>query len=389
MEKQKICIIGGGLAGLVTAITLSKLNVSIDLITGDLKSNAKSYRTTAISQENYNFLKKLNINKFVKNNFWPCSEMKLYTENSKGKIEEIFKLQEIENKKILYMTENSKMKNLMIAELKKNRLVKFIDKQKINEIDDDGILKSVRIGKKVTKYNLVILCVGSDSVLVKNFFKNQLFKYSYGETSITTIVKHNSCTNNIARQFFLNEEIIAFLPVSNTRTSIVWSVKKKLLSKYNNKVSLFKKKISLYSKEYLKNVKSINNLEEKDLNFLIRSNYYKDRILLFGDTLHQVHPLAGQGFNMILRDLISLKEILQNKINLGLDIGTDDLLSQFSNEIKPRNFIYSIGIDLIKFYFSIKKKSFKNFRNRLLNLVNKSNAAKKVFFDFADKGIKF
>ncbi len=389
MEKQKICIIGGGLAGLVTAITLSKLNVSIDLITGDLKSNAKSYRTTAISQENYNFLKKLNINKFVKNNFWPCSEMKLYTENSKGKIEEIFKLQEIENKKILYMTENSKMKNLMIAELKKNRLVKFIDKQKINEIDDDGILKSVRIGKKVTKYNLVILCVGSDSVLVKNFFKNQLFKYSYGETSITTIVKHNSCTNNIARQFFLNEEIIAFLPVSNTRTSIVWSVKKKLLSKYNNKVSLFKKKISLYSKEYLKNVKSINNLEEKDLNFLIRSNYYKDRILLFGDTLHQVHPLAGQGFNMILRDLISLKEILQNKINLGLDIGTDDLLSQFSNEIKPRNFIYSIGIDLIKFYFSIKKKSFKNFRNRLLNLVNKSNAAKKFFFDFADKGIKF
>ena len=389
MEKQKICIIGGGLAGLVTAITLSKLNVSIDLITGDLKSNAKSYRTTAISQENYNFLKKLNINKFVKNNFWPCSEMKLYTENSKGKIEEIFKLQEIENKKILYMTENSKMKNLMIAELKKNRLVKFIDKQKINEIDDDGILKSVRIGKKVTKYNLVILCVGSDSVLVKNFFKNQLFKYSYGETSITTIVKHNSCTNNIARQFFLNEEIIAFLPVSNTRTSIVWSVKKKLLSKYNNKVSLFKKKISLYSKEYLKNVKSINNLEEKDLNFLIRSNYYKDRILLFGDTLHQVHPLAGQGFNMILRDLISLKEILQNKINLGLDIGTDDLLSQFSNEIKPRNFIYSIGIDLIKFYFSIKKKFFKNFRNRLLNLVNKSNAAKKVFFDFADKGIKF
>tara|TARA_Y100000590_G_scaffold144379_1_gene165949 strand:+ start:3172 stop:4341 length:1170 start_codon:yes stop_codon:yes gene_type:complete len=389
VEKQKICIIGGGLAGLVTAITLSKLNVSIDLITGDLKSNAKSYRTTAISQENYNFLKKLNINKFVKNNFWPCSEMKLYTENSKGKIEEIFKLQEIENKKILYMTENSKMKNLMIAELKKNRLVKFIDKQKINEIDDDGILKSVRIGKKVTKYNLVILCVGSDSVLVKNFFKNQLFKYSYGETSITTIVKHNSCTNNIARQFFLNEEIIAFLPVSNTRTSIVWSVKKKLLSKYNNKVSLFKKKISLYSKEYLKNVKSINNLEEKDLNFLIRSNYYKDRILLFGDTLHQVHPLAGQGFNMILRDLISLKEILQNKINLGLDIGTDDLLSQFSNEIKPRNFIYSIGIDLIKFYFSIKKKSFKNFRNRLLNLVNKSNAAKKVFFDFADKGIKF
>ena len=58
MKKQKICIIGGGLTGLITAITLSKLNLKIDLITDNMRKNLKSNRTTAISQNNYDFLKR-------------------------------------------------------------------------------------------------------------------------------------------------------------------------------------------------------------------------------------------------------------------------------------------------------------------------------------------
>ena len=77
MEKQKICIIGGGLTGLITAITLSKLNLKVDLITGNINQYIKSNRTIAISQNNYDFLKKLKIFKFSKKEFWPCSKMKL------------------------------------------------------------------------------------------------------------------------------------------------------------------------------------------------------------------------------------------------------------------------------------------------------------------------
>ena len=92
MKKQKICIIGGSLTGLVTAISLSKLNCKIDLITGNLVKNFESSRTIAVSENNFHFLNKLNISKSLKKEIWTCSKMKLYTEVKSEKFSEIFEL---------------------------------------------------------------------------------------------------------------------------------------------------------------------------------------------------------------------------------------------------------------------------------------------------------
>ena len=107
---------------------------------------------------------------------------------------------------------------------------------------------------------------------------------------------------------------MALLPISNTRTSIVWSVKKEIKKKDNLFV---KNKIKFYTKNYLQNIKFVTDIEYKDLNFLLRNKYYQDRILLFGDALHMLHPFVGQGFNMTLRDLVSLEKILSEKNKFG------------------------------------------------------------------------
>ena len=72
------------------------------------------------------------------------------------------------------------------------------------------------------------------------------------------------------------------------------------------------------------------------------------------------------------------------KINLGLDIGSFDVLSEFSSETKPRNFAFSIGVDILKNSFSYKK-----LRNNILTILNKSNFAKDIFFEIANKGLRF
>ena len=286
--------------------------------------------------------------------------------------------------------ENSIIAKHLIRNIKKKNIISLKPHKIISGVVNSGLLKSVKFkSKDNSKYNLIIICTGDNSHLVKTLFNDQSFERSYGEVSITTTVKHSFIKNNVARQIFLDNEILALLPISNTKTSIVWSIKKDVMNKYKNKNYFFlKKRIKFYTKYFLKKVKFITGIKYKDLNLLIRKKYYQDRVLLFGDALHQVHPLAGQGFNMTLRDLASLEKTLTNKINLGLDIGSSDILSEFSDEIKPRNFVHSIGIDFIKNCFSFEKKIFKDFRNKIITKLNKNNFVKNQFLNFADIGFK-
>ena len=390
MEKQKVCIIGGGLTGLITAACLSKLNLKVDLITENIIKGTKTNRTTAISQDNFDNLMKLKILEYPEKSFWPCVKMKLYTENLDNKFSEIFELNN-DKKQILYMLNNDNIRKLIIKNLKKEKLVTFKSQNKVSKIISSGLLKSLKFNKvDNSRYSLIILCTGNNSDLSKNFFQNENFKHEYGEVSITTIIKHKSLKNNIVRQIFFDNEILALLPISNKKTSIVWSIKKDLITKYEKeKEFFFQKKIMFYAKNFLKETKCISKMEFRNLNLFIRKKYFKDRVLLFGDALHVVHPFVGQGFNMALRDLVSLEKILKNKIKLGLDVGGSDILSEFSLEVKPRNFVYSMGIDFIKNIFSVRDKKFKKLRDLFITKLNKNNFAKNLFFNLADKGLKF
>ena len=382
MKKQKICVIGGSLTGLVTAISLSKLNCSIDLITENTIQNPKSNRTIAVSENNFDFLSKLNISESLKREIWTCSIMKLYTEIKNEKFSKIFELNnENKQEKILYMLENSKIMKLMMSKIQQIKSISVKNHKKVSSISTSGLLKSVKFNNNISKYNLVIICTGYNSSLIKNIFNDQMIENSYKESAITTILSHSSHKNNTVRQIFLKNEILALLPISNTKTSIVWFVKNDVRKKND---LFLKKKIKLYAKNYLKNIKFATNIEYKGLNLLIRNKYYLDRTLLFGDALHVIHPFVGQGFNMTLKDLACLEKILTQKINLGLDIGSFDILSEFSSETKPRNFAFSVGVDLLKNSFSYKK-----LRNSILMILNKSNFAKDIFFEIANKGFRF
>jgi len=376
MKKQKICIIGGGLTGLITAITLSKLNCDIDLVIDNFHKNTRSNRTIAISENNFIFLEKQNISRELQKIIWPSHTMKLYSEVKNKKFSKIFELNNNAKNIVLYMTQNSEIIKLMMNKIKKIKSISIKRHDKINTISNSGLLKSVKFDKNNNRYNLVILCVGNNSNIVKNFFGDKKIENSYNESAITTILKHRTLKNNTVRQIFFDKEILALLPISNKKTSIVWTIKKDIYKKGD---SFFKKKIKLYAKNFLKDIKIEKKIEHYDLNALIRKKYYKDRVLLFGDALHKVHPFTGQGFNMILRDLINLEKTLKNKISLGLDIGSEDVLSEFSESAKPRNLSYMFANNFMKNFFSINDKNFKNLRNIIITNLNKNSVTKDFF----------
>jgi 2-octaprenyl-6-methoxyphenol hydroxylase len=114
--------------------------------------------------------------------------------------------------------------------------------------------------------------------------------------------------------------------------------------------------------------------------------YYHTNILAFGEILHKIHPLAGQGFNMTIRDIKDLSEIIQNKINLGLqlDIFT---LEEFQNKTRNRNFIFSNGIDFIYEFFNFDKKIKDKNLIKILKYFGSNQKFSNTFIKYADNGL--
>ena len=177
--------------------------------------------------------------------------------------------------------------NYLTKKLKKNKLCKF-KKNLVNK----NILTQ--------EYDLIINCEFSNFI-TKKFFTKRITK-NYDNYAYTTIIKHSKTINNKAIQIFTSRGPLAFLPISKTETSVVYSVKG------NQKID-FKKLIRFYNKFY--NILHINNFSRFELQMSNLRNYYHGNILAFGDLLHKIHPLAGQGFNMTLRDIKILSEIIQ------------------------------------------------------------------------------
>tara|TARA_B110001450_G_C17170345_1_gene299080 strand:- start:33 stop:509 length:477 start_codon:yes stop_codon:yes gene_type:complete len=144
-----------------------------------------------------------------------------------------------------------------------------------------------------------------------------------------------------------------------------------LINKHNPKFKI---------KKFLK----LNSFKLKSSNL---RNYYHKNILAFGDLLHRIHPLAGQGFNMTIRDIKDLSEIIQYKIDLGL--GLDSLiLKQFQKKTKNRNFIFSSGIDFVYEFFNFDKKNKGKNLNKILKYLGSNKSFINSIIKFADKGLK-
>ena len=117
-------------------------------------------------------------------------------------------------------------------------------------------------------------------------------------------------------------------------------------------------------------------------------NYYHKNIIAFGDLLHKIHPLAGQGFNMSIRDIKEIVNLIKFKINHGLDLD-NSICIDFEKKTKHKNYIFSNGIDFIYEYFNFENKINNDILSKTVKILGKNRFANKYFKKFADNGIIF
>ena len=231
--------------------------------------------------------------------------------------------------------------------------------------------------KEIVKINYKKVCKIKKIEIYSEKFENKkilIFEY-------TSIIKHKKIKNNKAIQIFTKIGPIAFLPISNSETSIVFSI-------VNQQKNITEKDFIYLIKNFNKKyeIKDFSKVEKFKLETSISRNYYKHNLLAFGDCLHKIHPLAGQGFNMILRDIKVLSSIIQNRIDLGFPIDFS-ICKEFENKTKHYNFLFSIGNDFIYEFFKFDNNYKNNYLNHLLKFINKNEIFNKLANRYADRGL--
>jgi 2-octaprenyl-6-methoxyphenol hydroxylase len=363
MKKQRICIVGDGLSGLMTALALNKLEgLEVHLISKKNK-HFKDRRTTAISASNYDFFNVV-LDKLDKTLFWPSKKIDLFYE-TKDQNMNFLNFNE-DNKNLMYVFENDRIKEILIKEIKKKQ-IKILQKN-INELKD------------LDSYDLKILCLGRSSKIYQSIIAKRSLNKDYKEIAITGYVKHNLKKLNTA-QYFLRDGPLAILPFSKNNFSFVWSVNKNFLKKDINLV--VKSKISTVLKT--KKIQ-ISNQQSYPLMLNLKRTYYKNNILILGEGLHTVHPVAGQGFNLVLRDINKLQELLKYYTGLGMSISSTPVLEDFTNNRKSENIITGIGIDLTHNFFK-KNKLLDPFKETILKNISKNNTLKRISKFISNQGL--
>tara|TARA_A100001015_G_scaffold142882_1_gene158482 strand:- start:894 stop:2024 length:1131 start_codon:yes stop_codon:yes gene_type:complete len=368
MKKHKICIVGGGLTGLISALILSERGLDIDLIVENNVSNIKDLRVTAISEKNMEFLKSTikNINLKL---FYPVKKINLFFETN-NQIKNFLNFDE--NKNLMFFFENRLIKVHLKKLLKKTKIK--VQKKTIKSIDLVENKVSTNLSSK--SYDLAILCLGSNSPIYQKVNGNREIKKNYKEHSITCSVKHQ-IKDIGAQQFFLKEGPLAILPYNKNKFSVVWSIEDRYFIKNEKNISEYlKTKLSNLLKT---NKISLGNIQSYPLKLSLKKNYFKKNTIILGDGLHVVHPLAGQGFNLILRDIEKLDELIFNNLKLGLTIKDSNIPKDLSDSRKPENLLIGLGIDTTRKFFKtnkylnpIKENILKNFsKSKLLKKITK------------------
>ena len=356
---MRVCILGVGLSSLTLAKALVNLNIHVDLISQKKKLKINENRTIGISENNVEYFNNhiINIEKII----WKLKKIEILSEN-------------LNDEKLLIFEDNKKN---IITIIKNYELSKRLE----NNLKRNKYFRKISFKQKKSYFDNFDIVINTDyfSSFTKKYFYKQIEK-KYNSFAYTTIIEHQKILNDTAIQIFTKKGPLAFLPISSENTSIVYSVHNSKKTNLQN----IKELIKSYNFKY--KIKKVNVIESFELKSYILRSYYNNKFLAFGDLLHRIHPLAGQGFNMTLRDIQIFVKIIENKKKLGLPLDSS-INSEFESKTKHKNFIFANGVDLIHEFFNLERKIKSSTLSKSIQFLGKIPRLNKVFTKVADKGI--
>jgi len=204
--------------------------------------------------------------------------------------------------------------------------------------------------------------------------------WEYPQSAIVTTVGHERDHNGRAEEHFLPAGPFAILPLKGRRSSIVWTEQ---TDEAERIVALpdaaFHDELEKRFKLHLGEIDVVGARRVLPLGFFVARSFVANRIALVGDAAHVIHPIAGQGLNMGLKDIAALAEVIVDAARLGLDPGSATVLEQYQRWRRFDTMTMGLATDGLNRLFSNRSDVLRLFRDVGLGMVDRLPGLKRLF----------
>jgi 2-octaprenyl-6-methoxyphenol hydroxylase len=226
------------------------------------------------------------------------------------------------------------------------------------------------------------LMVGADGARsrVREMAGIQNVGWSYGQSAIVTTVAHERDHHGRAEEHFLPAGPFAILPLKGNRSSLVWTEEtaeaERIVALADD---LFHAELERRFGLRLGEIEVVGRRRAYPLGLSMARAFIADRLALVGDAAHVIHPIAGQGLNMGLRDAAALAEVIVDAARLGMDPGAPDVLERYQRWRRFDTMAMGVATDGLNRLFSNRSDVLRLIRDVGLGVVDRLPVLKRLF----------
>jgi 2-octaprenyl-6-methoxyphenol hydroxylase len=385
-QHSDIIIIGGGLIGLAQALALAAHGISSHVIDRAdpqvMLANDFDGRTSAISSASMAMLKALGLGDALEGKGCPIAQIWVSDGLKPGEIDFV---PDAKDGYLGVMFENRVLRRTLYEAAKANPQITLHMPVEIHSMDRDaaGVRIALSNGAHLSA-SLLVAAEGRKSA-TRDAAGIRIAHWQYDHEALVTAITHEKPHGNIAYEIFYPTGPFAILPMIDSeagqpRSAIVWSVTAKDAPAYRK---LSPRALSAELEKamggMLGAIAMAAPVAGYPLGFHHTARITDTRLVLVGDSAHGIHPIAGQGLNLGLRDVAALAEVMVDGMRLGLEPGDAQLLARYERWRSIDTLSVAVATDGLNRLFSIPGKTASAVRRLGLGAVQRAKPVKQFF----------
>lgn len=384
-----ICIIGGGLAGLTLTALLGQGGFSVVCVDAEPLAkqlgDAFDHRTTAISFGSRQVMERAGVWRELGQRSAAIKTIDILDGDSKHVLK--FDARDVDAEAFGWIVDNADLRRTLVRRVQGIKNVKHLTGVKVQDVNftDDAAHIVLDDGATIDA-KLVIGADGRKSVL-RDVMGIGTFGRDYKQSAVVCLVAHEKPHHGMAVEHFRPEGPFALLPFTDLpdgthRSALVWTVHGVNAKRWVHcdedvfNAALQERSMNRYGKVW-----AAGRREAWPLTLAKSYSYIAPRACLVAEAAHGIHPIAGQGLNMSLRDLAALADIL--KTNQNGDIGSMGLLKTYQRRRRADNLSMAFATDGLTMLFSNDMTSITALRRAGLRVVSRLPFMKRFFMNQA------